>query len=192
MKQRVLLVDENDGRAVLLVEALQEAGYEVVGRFCVDEDILKNLGEQEVDLLVINVSTPGKLLLNQLNNITEWRSLPIVMFADRSESPIINAAVKAGVSAIVVDGLARHRIRPVLDVAIARFEETSVLRLELRTSRENLENRKLVDQAKAIIMKRKKMDEDGAYKELRSMAMNQNMRIHEVAKNIVSVAHLLT
>lgn len=191
MEKRALLVDDNDGRAVLLVEALQEAGCNVVARFTTDDDIFKFFTSHDVDLLVINTNIPSNSLLKQLHSIIEVKPMPIVMFVDKSESNVINAAVKAGVSAFVVDGLAKRRIKPVLDVAFARFEETRSLRQELQNSRQDLANQKVIDQAKAIIMKQKNIDENTAYKELRSMAMNQNIRIHEVAKNVISVAELL-
>jgi response regulator NasT len=174
------------------VEALEEAECHVVARLTTDDDISKYFSTHDADLMVVNTNVLSKTFLDQLHNVTQVKPMPIVMFVDKSESKVINMAVKAGVSAFVVDGLAKRRIKPVLDVAFARFEETSALREELNETRASLENQKLVDQAKAIIMKQRNIDENSAYKELRTMAMNKNMRIHEVARNVLNVAELLT
>jgi len=191
LKKKIVIIDENDGRALLLIDALKEAGFDVVGRFTADINILATIDKLDVDLLILNMNMLDKHLLKQLQSINDYRPMPIVIFADKGETTIINEAVKAGVSAFVIDGLAAKRIKPVLDVAIARFTKTQELYKELQKTRDDVEHSKIVNRAKLIIMNTRKIDEDTAYRELRSMAMNQNMRIHEVAKNLVNFSKLL-
>jgi response regulator NasT len=126
-----------------------------------------------------------------MSRITREQPRPTVMFVDRSDSESIRAAVQAGVSAYVVGGLTPERVRPVLEVAIARFNEFEALRRELESARSTLEDRKVIERAKGILMKSRRLDEDEAFRLLRKLAMDRKMRLAAVARELVAAAEVL-
>ena len=191
MKLKVMVIDESAGRAALLERALTDAGYEIIAHVEHGVNLLERVNEVKPDVIIIDMEMPDRDTLEQLYTINQDQPRPIVMFADNSESDVIEAAVKAGVSAYVVDGLNTERGKPIMDVAIARFREFQALREELEQTKSTLADRKLIDKAKGIIMKQRGMDEAEAYKSLRKMAMDSNKRISEIAKDVIAIAELL-
>ena len=191
MKLKVMVIDESAGRAALLQRALTDAGYEIIARVEHGVNLLERVEEVKPDVIIIDMEMPDRDTLEQLHTIHKDQPRPIVMFADNSESDVIEAAVKAGVSAYVVDGLNPERVKPIMDVAIARFREFQALREELEQTKSTLADRKVIDKAKGIIMKQRGMDEAEAYKSLRKMAMDSNKRISEIAKDVIAIAELL-
>ena len=191
MKLKVMVIDESAGRAALLQRALTDAGYEIIARVEHGMNLLERVEEVKPDVIIIDMEMPDRDTLEQLHTIHKDQPRPIVMFADNSESDVIEAAVKAGVSAYVVDGLNPERVKPIMDVAIARFREFQALREELEQTKSTLADRKVIDKAKGIIMKQRGMDEAEAYKSLRKMAMDSNKRISEIAKDVIAIAELL-
>ncbi len=143
------------------------------------------------DVIVISLENPNRDMLESMFQLSRTVKRPIAMFVDRSDQGMITAAVEAGVSAYVVDGLRQERVKPILDMAISRFNAYSRMARELEEARSELENRKLVERAKGILMKSKKITEDEAYKLLRSTAMKQNRKIAEIAQSLVLAAGLL-
>lgn len=197
-KLRVLQIDEGLSRSDILAQSIFETGNEVIARINVDSNIMKIVEKYEPDLLMIDMTSPNKQILEMLAYINDFMPRPIVFFADHSENDIINLVVKAGVSAFVVDGLSAQRIKPVIELAIIRFSQTQKIRNELKQTKENLVKteetlveRKIVDKAKGILMKQRGMDEEMAYKTLRTLAMNQNKKMGMVAKELIDVAGLL-
>ena len=188
MKLKVMVIDESAGRAALLERALTDAGYEIIARVEHGVNLLERVNEVKPDVIIIDMEMPDRDTLEQLYTINQDQPRPIVMFADNSESDVIEAAVKAGVSAYVVDGLNTERVKPIMDVAIARFREFQALREELEQTKSTLADRKVIDKAKGIIMKQRGMDEAEAYKSLRKMAMDSNKRISEIAKDVIAIA----
>lgn len=191
MKLKVMVIDESAGRAALLERALTDAGYEIIVRVEHGVNLLERVNEVKPDVIIIDMEMPDRDTLEQLYIINQDQPRPIVMFADNSESDVIEAAVKAGVSAYVVDGLNPERVKPIMDVAIARFREFQALREELEQTKSTLADRKVIDKAKGIIMKQRGVDEAEAYKSLRKMAMDSNKRISEIAKDVIAIAELL-
>ena len=186
---RVMLVHD---RAIDQVSpALVAYQYRVVGMYTPDADLIAQATRLGPDLIVLDMSTPGPLLLDQLRQLGEMLPLPIVMFTDEADSGTIRRAIAAGVTAYVVDGLYVNRLGPVLDVALARFEEMQSLRNELMSTRRNLNDRKRIDRAKGILMQRRGISEDAAYHSLRKLAMQRNQKIGEVADSVISAADLL-
>ncbi len=157
----------------------------------IDADLLAGVEASDPDLLVIDSDTPCDELLSRLRELSLHCPLPVVLFAREAGRDLIHEAVRAGVSACVVDGLDPKRIGSIVDVAIARFSETERLRHELQSTRANLVERKAVERAKGILMKQRACDEPQAYHALRKMAMDKNLRIGEVAQNVIAVAELL-
>lgn len=191
-------IDEGVSRSDILAQSIFETGHEVIARINVDSNIMQYVEKYDPDLLMIDMTSPNERILEMLSYINEFMPRPIVFFADHSENDIINLVIKAGVSAFVVDGLSAQRIKPVIELAIIRFSQTQLMRNELTQTKESLakteqtlNERKIIDKAKGILMKQRNMDEDIAYKTLRTLAMNQNKKIGIVAKELIDVAGLL-
>lgn len=191
MSQRVMLIDLNPGRAALLEQALRDNGCDVVARVSTHEDLLVRLDEVRPDVIIIDMESPDRDTLESLRSISRDQPRPIVMFAEKSDSGTIEEAVRAGVSAYVVDGMSASRMRPIIDVAIARFREYQALRQELEETKTKLADRKDVDKAKGILMQRKGIGEDEAYSALRKMAMDRNIKIGDAARTLIAAAELL-
>jgi len=188
---RVMLVDGNRGRAALLRQALLDAGQEVVACVSATEDLLARVKEFEPDVIIVDMALPDRDTLEHLRSISRDRPKPVVMFAERSDAATTQAAIGAGVSAYVVDGLSPSRLKPIMDVAIARFREYEAMRRELAETRSQLAERKVVEKAKGILMQKRGVSEEEAYKALRKLAMDKNKRIAEIAEGIVAAAELL-
>lgn len=188
---RVMIVDERPERAAIVESALADAGHVVVGRVAGHSELERVIAELEPDVVVIDMDSPDRDVLEDMSRITSRRPRPTVMFVDRSDSESIRAAIQAGVSAYVVGGMSPDRVKPVLEVAIARFNEFQSLRRELDDARSTLEERKLIERAKGILMKRRKVDEDEAYRLLRRMAMSRQTKIAAMAREVIKAAELL-
>lgn len=186
-----MLIDDNRGRAALLQQALRDAHYEVVAVLHDEADILKRVQETPVDVILIDLASPDRDTLEYLSTLNRESPKPIVMFAENDDNTIIQAAIKAGVSAYVVDGLSHQRLKPIMKVAIARFREYQAMRAELDKTRNQLAERKVIERAKGIVMKQKGIDEASAYHALRKMAMDRNLRLAEVAESVIAVTQLL-
>ncbi len=143
------------------------------------------------DVIVIDIENPNRDMLESLFVLSRTVKKPIAMFVDRSDAETIHAAVEAGVSAYVVDGLKQERVKPILDMAISRFNAFSRMAQELEAAKSQLENRKVVDRAKALLMKSRGMDEEKAYALLRRTAMDQNRKIVDVAQSLIMTFEML-
>ncbi len=188
---RVLLIDENRGRAALLEQALSDAGYQVIARVITSDNLAHQVRQHQPDVIIVDLESPDRDTLEHMHSISRDQPRPIVMFAEDQERESIHKAIKAGVSAYIVDGLSANRVKPVMEVAIARFREYQALRDELTKTKITLEERKLIDRAKGLLMQRQGMDEEGAYQALRKIAMDRSQKLVEVARNVISVMELL-
>src|SRR5690349_15346840 len=188
---RVLIVDQNVMRASILEEGLREAGYTQVTVLREMHNLLRRIVDIDPDVIVIDLENPNRDVLEQMFQVSRCVRRPIAMFVDRSDTDMIAAAVDAGVGAYVVDGLKKERVKSILDTAVSRYNAFSKLRDELERAKAALDERKLVDRAKGILMKERGMTEEAAYALLRRAAMNENRRITEVAQSIVTVSKLL-
>ncbi len=187
----ILIVDQNVMRASILEEGLKEAGYARVTILREMKNLMRRIVDLDPDVIFIDLENPNRDVLEQMFQVSRSVHRPIAMFVDRSDTDMIEAAVDAGVGAYVVDGLRKERIKAVLDMAVSRFNAFSKLRDELDRARAALDERKLVDRAKGILMAGKGMSEEAAYALLRKAAMNENRRIAEVAQSVVTAARLL-
>lgn len=189
---RVLLVDEDPDRAAQLQAALHAAGYTVTAHVATAVDLLAQVRVTEPDVIIIDRDSADRDTLEHVCMVTRDQPRPIVMFADDGDRAAIRAAVDAGVSAYVVGGLTAERIRPIVDVAMARFEQFQAMRQELDKARTSLAERKQIERAKGIVMKSRGVSEDEAYGMLRKLAMERNQRLAQVAENVIAMAELLT
>lgn len=188
---RVLLVDEDSGRAALLEQALCDAGYQVIARAATNDNLALRVRQHQPDVIIIDLDSPDRDTLEQMHSINRDQPRPIVMFAEDQGRESIHKAIKAGVSAYIVDGLSSQRVKPVMEVAIARFREYQALRDELFRTRSTLEGRKLIDKAKGLLMQRQGMDEEAAYRALRTLAMERGQKLAEVARDVIELMTLL-
>ncbi len=143
------------------------------------------------DVIIIDIENPNRDMMEHLFQLTRTVSRPIAMFVDRSDTASIEAAVDAGVSAYIVDGLKKERVKPILDMAVSRFNAFNRLRRELADARSALEERKLVERAKGILMKMRGLSEEEAFALLRQTAMNEKKKMSEIAQSVVTAAGLL-
>ena len=187
----ILIVDENRIRASIIEDGLREAGHTRVALVHSVNEVARRITEILPDVVVIDLENPGRDQLEHFFSLSRALQKPVAMFVDRSDTAEIQAAVEAGVSAYVVDGLKKERVKAILDMAIHRFNAFSRLSRELEEARTALEDRKIIDKAKSILMKSRGLDEAAAYALLRSTAMNQNRKIVDIAQSLVTAAGLL-
>lgn len=188
---RILLVDQNITRASILEEGLREAGYTNVTVVRDMQNLLRRIVDADPDVICIDLENPNRDVLEQMFQVSRAVRRPVAMFVDRSDSDMIKAAVESGVGAYVVDGLKKERVKAVLDMAISRFEAFNDLREELDRARQALDERKVVERAKGILMKERGLTEEAAYALLRKAAMSDNKRVVEIAQAVITAAGLL-
>jgi len=176
---------------LLIVDGLKEAGENDIHVIGDDTGVARRLAEINPDIVLIDLENPSRDVMEQVAHASGAMERPVAMFVDRSDEGMIRSAIEAGVSAYVVDGLRKERIKPVLEAAIARFHSIARLRAELDATKAALAERKILDRAKGILMKAKGLSEEEAYGALRRAAMDQNRKISEIAQSIVTAAELL-
>ncbi len=187
----IAIIDENRLRAAILEDGLRASGIDNVTVIRERANLLRKLVVIDPDVVIIDLENPSRDELEQMFQVSRVVARPVAMFVDQSDTAMIEAAVDAGVSAYVVDGLKRERIKSIVDMAISRFNAFSRLQGELDAARTALADRKTIEQAKAILMKTRKLSEEEAYELLRKTAMNQNQRMAEIARSVVIAAGLL-
>jgi response regulator NasT len=188
---RILIVDQNVMRASVLEDGLREAGYFNVAVVRDMQNLMRRILDIDPDVVFIDLENPNRDVLEQMFQVSRSVQRPIAMFVDRSDTDMIAAAVDAGVGAYVVDGLRKERIKSVLDTAVSRFNAFNKLRAELDRAKAALDERKIIERAKGILMKERGLTEDAAYSLLRKAAMNESRRISEVAQSLVTATRLL-
>ena len=188
---RVMLIDEDIERRETVRYALESCGHEIVGEATSTVDLHDLVSKAQPDVIIIDTDSPGRDTLEHICCMTRNQPRPIVMFTHDGENEKIKAALQAGVSSYVVDGLNLDRIQPILDVAITHFESFQELKNDLAKAQNSLEERKFIERAKGILMEQRKISEDEAYHSLRKIAMGRNQKLADVAKQIVSVAEML-
>jgi two-component system, response regulator / RNA-binding antiterminator len=188
---RVLIVDEFRERAETLREGLERAGHEVTALLSSALELMEAVERLTPDIIIIDTDSPSRDVLEHVVMVSRDRPRPIVMFANDGETDTIREAVRAGVTAYIVDGLDVARVKPIVEVAVARFETYQALRDELAHANLKLYERKLVDRAKGLLMKARGIDEGEAYGMLRKLAMNRGKSIGDVAQQVIDTAELL-
>ncbi|MFK0207119.1 ANTAR domain-containing response regulator [Agrobacterium sp. NPDC090283] len=187
----ILVIDENAIRASIIEEGLREAGYQRVTVIHEVNGVARTIDTLQPDVIFIDLENPNRDMMEHLFQLTRTVGRPIAMFVDRSDTASIEAAVEAGVSAYVVDGLKKERVKPILDMAVSRFNAFSRLQRELAEAKSALEERKVIERAKGILMKMRGLSEEEAFALLRQTAMNEKKKISEIAQSVVTAAGLL-
>lgn len=188
----IVIVEPDHERALSVAVSLRAAGpYDV---HCISEPVglARQIEERQPDVVLIDLENPSRDALEELALASGPFDRPVAMFVDRSDEGLSSAAIEAGVSAYVVDGMQPDRVKPILDAAVARFRLFQRMRTELEKTKRALEERKVIDRAKGMLMKAHGVDEDQAYALLRKAAMNQNKRVADVAEALVVAAGLLS
>ncbi|MBD1548572.1 ANTAR domain-containing response regulator [Roseibium aggregatum] len=187
----ILVIDDNRIRASIIEQGLRDAGHDRVILIDQMDGLVRQITDIDPDVIVIDLENPNRDQLEHIFQISRAVRRPIAMFVDKSESGSIEAAVDAGVSAYVVDGLKKERVKPILDMAISRFRAFSRLANELEEAKSELADRKTIDRAKGILMKSRGISEPEAYDLLRRTAMNQSRKIIDVAQSLIIASGLL-
>jgi len=188
---RVLIVDESDERAAVLREGLVMAGHEVAASLASPLELLRAVEELQPDVIVIDTESPTRDVLEHVVIVSQSSPRPIVMFSTDGGGETIRDAVRAGVSAYIVDGLEAARVNTIVQVACARFEEFQRLKTELAEVNLKLSDRKLVERAKGLLMRSRGLSEEDAYHALRKLAMSKKLRLGDIAQQVIDAAELL-
>lgn len=182
----ILLIDEDVDRAVTITSALDKSRYKIRHLLSPGSSLLKEVDALQPDIIVIDMESPNRDILESLDTISNFNPKPVVMFASQEDTEIINLSTKSGVSAYVVGDTDPKRVKPILDAAVARFHEYQKLKNELDATKNQLEARKIVDQAKRLLMQKKGMEEHDAFHSMRKTAMDTGQKMEDVAKTMIS------
>lgn len=192
VKARILLLNLVPEAQSVIERGLESANVVIAEKLSNLENLNRLVKKHVVDMLVIVIDTDIEKMIKTVKQLVIEQPLPIAVFTHNPEIGLIQPAIKAGVNAYMIDGLSKVRIMSALETARVCFAETQSLRQELEKTRVSLEQRKLIERAKGIIMQRSEINEEEAYKAMRAMAMNKNMKIIELAKSVISAAELIT
>lgn len=187
----VAIVDDCRVRASILEDGLRLAGIDSVTVISERTNLLRRLAAVDPDVVIMDLGDPSRDVLEQMFQVSRVVARPIAMFVDRSDTAMIEAAIDAGVSAYVVDGLRKERVKAIVDMAISRFNLFERMRTDLAAARTELAERKVIDRAKGILMKARRIPEDEAFAMLRKTAMDQGRKLADVAQSVVTAAGLL-
>jgi response regulator NasT len=188
---KVLVIDEAQNRAGEICAGLALAGHQVTAVLPTTLDLAAQVAKFKPDVILIETDSPSRDTLEHLAAMERDAPRPVIIFAQEGDDLTIRASIRAGVAAYVVDGLEAARLKPIIDVAVARFEAHQEIRQELAKAKSKLSERKLVEKAKGILMKSRGMDEEAAFGALRKLAMDRGQPLGDVAKNVIDMASLL-
>jgi response regulator NasT len=191
MTRKILLIKDGSSDPHDLIEVMSDLGYRDIRLLHRTSDIYYHARDYRPDMIIVDVNGPDASLLKSVSAVNRNMPIPVIMFVEESNEDVIAGVVKSGVSAYVVDGFHRNRVRTIIHLAVARFQEAQRLKKKLKEALIALDDRKDIDRAKGMVMKQKHCDEETAYKLMRKMAMDKNMRIADVAKQLLDISSLL-
>lgn len=187
----IIVVEQDRERALMIVDSLREAGETEIHVISEVSSLARRITELAPDVVIVDLTSPTRDMIEELTLATSPLERPVAVFVDKSEDSLTKAAIEAGVSAYVVDDLRPERMRPVMAAAITRFNMFRRMRDELAETKRALEERKVIDRAKGLLMKARDLSEDEAYALLRRTAMDQGKKISDVAAALVTAMDLL-
>ncbi|MAQ86584.1 ANTAR domain-containing response regulator [Psychromarinibacter halotolerans] len=188
----IVIVETDRDRAMLIVDSLRDAGDFEIHVIAEVTGLARHIKQHNPDVVLIDIENPSRDMLEELALASGPLDRPVAMFVDKSAEGLTDAAIEAGVSAYVVDGMKPDRLKPILDAAVARFRMFQRIRMELAETKRALEERKVIDRAKGMLMKAKGLTEEEAYALLRKTAMDQGRKVADVAQALVTAAGLLS
>lgn len=189
---KALLVDDASTRPSVIIHALVKHKIDVVCHLHTSQGLVKQIEQHQPDVIIMDIHSPDEETLQVMTALNQSNPKPIIIFSVESSQDITEAVIQAGACAYVVDGFHPKRFKPLLTIAMARFQQQQSLKQELLDVKTQLSDRKVIDKAKGLLMKTKGFDEEQAYHAMRKMAMDQGQPIINVANNILSVVDLLT
>lgn len=187
----IVVVEQDRDRAMMIVDSLRDAGDNDIHVIAEVSGLARRLSERNPDLVIVDLTSPTRDMIEELTLATSPLDRPVAIFADESDESLTRAAIEAGVSAYVVDNLRVERITPVISAAITRFNMFRRLREELAETKRALEERKVIEQAKGLLMKKRGLSEDEAYAQLRKAAMDRGKKLTDIAAALVTASDLL-
>lgn len=188
---KIIVVEPDPDRARDIIDALKDGGWSDVTVIGSATQLDSMVRRENPDIILIDLANPDRDTLEHLCIVSDARSRAVAMFVDHSDEAMTQAAIAAGLSAYVVNGLQKDRIKPVLQTAIARFRMLSKMQSELNAAKQALSDRKTIDRAKGLLMRARGISEDDAYGLLRKTAMDQGRKVIDVATALVTAADLL-
>lgn len=188
----ILVVEPDQDKALQIIGALKDAGWDTVHALAHIAGLERAIRDHVPDIVLIDVAHPDRDMLEHISTVSDTKTRTVAMFVDQTDEDLTQAALNAGVSAYVVDGLQMNRIKPVLETAIARFQMMRKMQSELDAAKRALEDRKTLDRAKGILMRKRGLGEEEAYQLLRKTAMDQGRKVIDVAQALVTAADLLS
>jgi response regulator NasT len=188
---RILLINDTARHVGRLRQALSEAGFDVIAESGPTIDLPDRVEALKPDVILIDSESPGRDVLEQVVMVSRTQPRPIVMFTDEQDPQVMRQAIRSGVSAYIVEGIQTQRLKPILDVAMARFESEQTLRSQLQAREAQLNERKRIEQAKGILMKLRQCDEEEAYTLMRRQAMGRQQKLIQVAEQIIAMQSLM-
>ncbi|MAT52393.1 MAG: hypothetical protein CMK32_14550 [Porticoccaceae bacterium] len=181
-----MLIDDNPDRAVMVEERLWSSGFEVSLVIPSATGLLFQIEQVRPDVVLIDLESPDRDVLESLSIINHHNPTPVVMFTQQDDPEFIDQAVSAGISTYLVGGINPDQVKPIIDVAMAQFKAFQSLRSELDSTRAQLEDRKLIEQAKGLLMAHRKLTEEEAHRLLTKLAMDTNQKLPAVATTILA------
>lgn len=192
---RILVIQDSKRHSLRNTRAIQaglkDSGYQIVELMRADLHISEKIQSLQPDIIIVESETGTRDMVEDVCVATQNQPRPIVLFTDNEDRQIMNSAIKAGVTAYIVDGLKADRVKAILDVACMRFQFENEMRIELTRAQDQLSDRKVIEKAKGILMDQFKMSESEAYNRLRSMAMDQGIKLTEVSKKVIDFTKAL-
>jgi response regulator NasT len=186
-KARVMLVDDLPQRSVRVEEKLLQDGFDVISRLPSAAGLLFQIEQLKPDIILIDLQSPGRDVLDSLSVINDHNPTPVVMFSEEEDPGFIKDAVDAGVTAYMMGGVDTEKVKPVIDVAMAQFKSYQTLRQKLDTTRTQLESLSVIDKAKRLLMDQQSISEDSAHKVLRNLSMDSNQSLPQAAKSVIQI-----
>lgn len=187
----VLIIDDNIERVSAITQALNDTAYRISHLPSTNCALLKEVEACQADIILLDMESPSRDTIESLSVISHYNPKPVVLFSPHDDANDIQAAISAGVSSYISGDIDPKRVKFVLDVAIARFNEFQALKNELKATKEKLSSRKWIDQAKALLIEKQGISEQAAYSAIRTMAMEKGEKMEVIAKNLISMAKLL-
>ncbi len=184
---RVMLVDDVPQRSARVAEKLTGEGFDVIARLPSAAGLLFQIEQQKPDVILIDLQSPGRDMLDSLSVINIHNPTPVVMFSEEEDPSYIEEAVDAGVTAYMVGGVEAERVKPVIDVAMAQFKSFQALRQALDSTRTQLESLSVIDRAKRLLMQQHSVSEDKAHKLLRKLSMDSNQSLPQAAQSVIQI-----
>ena len=192
MAKQILLIDDAPTQVAIFIEAMQAGTHKLQNTLSIHDDFSSYALATNPDILLFNIKKPSAILFDKIKILAAIRPTAIIVFTQTVHKDDMEKAIKAGVNAFIVDGLRSNRVNAIIEIALARFKEQQLIKNELKQARETLEERKIIERAKGLLMESRNMSEKEAYQAMRKMAMDQNKKMIEIANNVLSVMQLLS